>query len=82
VALDLVAVRLMGFDEKLIPKVCEPMRDQGLRVTAVRSAQDVAVAEVSAATFECRELGLGELRAARTFAAHPGWRGHIEGTPA
>ena len=78
VALDLAAVRLMGFDERLIPKVSEPMRDEQLRVTAVRSVDDVAVSEVAADRFACREIGLDELRAERTFAAHPGWRGHIE----
>jgi len=78
VALDLAAVRLMGFDERFIPKVAEPMGDEQLRVTAVRAPVEVTVTEVSAATFECRELGLDALRATRSFAAHPGWRGHIE----
>jgi len=33
VAADLVAVRLMGFDERKLPKLCEPMRDAGPRIT-------------------------------------------------
>jgi len=78
VALDLAAVRLMGFDERLIPKVCEPMRGEGLRLTGVRTAADVAVSEVLAGSFERRDFGVDDLRAARTFVAHPGWRGHIE----
>jgi len=78
VAVDLVAVRLMGFDETKLPKVFEPMLDEGLRVTDVRSASDVSVGEVDAASFVARELGLGELRTERTFVAHPGWRGHVE----
>jgi uncharacterized protein (DUF362 family) len=78
VALDLVAVRLMGFDERFIPKVFEPMRDEGLRVTAVRTPAEIKVVEVAAESFECRERGLDELRAPHPFAAHPGWRGHIE----
>jgi len=78
VAVDLAALRLIGFDERYIPKVIEPMRDTGLRVTAVRSARDVEVVEVSAPGFACRVQELDQLRPARSFAAHPGWRGHIE----
>jgi uncharacterized protein (DUF362 family) len=80
VALDLVAIRLMGFDERFIPKVCEPMRGEGLRLTEVRSVADVAVFEVLAGSFERREFGLDDLRAARSFVAHSGWQGHIERT--
>jgi uncharacterized protein (DUF362 family) len=78
VALDLAAIRLMGFDERFIPKVREPMRGGGLWLTEVRSPGDVAVSEILAGSFERREIGLDELRAARPFVAHPGWRGHIE----
>ena len=78
VALDLAAIRLMGFDERFIPKVWEPMRGEGLRLTEVRTVADVAVSEVLAGSFERRELGLDDLRAARTFVAHSGWKGHIE----
>ncbi len=77
VALDLVAVRLMGFDESRIPKIWEPMRDSGPRITAVREAADVAVCEVSA-SFAPREMGLDEVRTERVFLAHPGWVGRIE----
>lgn len=78
VALDLAAVRLMGFDERFLPKVSQPMRDERLRLTAVRSPADVTVGEVQAGSFESRELRIDDLRPARTFVAHPGWRGHIE----
>jgi uncharacterized protein (DUF362 family) len=78
VAVDLVAVRLMGFDERAIPKIWEAMRDPALRLTEVRTAEEVRVADVSPSTFEMRELGLGELVAGRAFEPHPGWRGHIE----
>ena len=78
VAADLVAVRLMGFDERKLPKLSETMRDTGARVTSVRDAADVSVGEVAPGSFEVREIRLDDLRAARTFAAHPGWAGHVE----
>jgi uncharacterized protein (DUF362 family) len=78
VALDLVAVRLMGFDERRLPKVSQPMTETVLRVTDVRAAADVAVGEVPAATFERRMLQLDDVRAARRFAPHAGWVGHVE----
>jgi hypothetical protein len=71
----------MGFDERFIPKVSEPMRGEGLRLTEVRSPADVAVAEVLAGSFERRELRLDELRTAHPFVPHAGWRGHIERAP-
>jgi hypothetical protein len=78
VAADLVAVRLMGFDERKLAKLFEPMRDAGPRITAVRDAADVSVGEVAAGGFAVRELRLDDLHAARPFAAHPGWAGHVE----
>jgi uncharacterized protein (DUF362 family) len=78
VALDLAALRLMGFDEGRIPKVREPMRDTHLRVTDVREPGDVEVVEVSAGSFEARPLSLGELRCERPFLPHAGWVGHVE----
>jgi uncharacterized protein (DUF362 family) len=77
VALDLVAVRLMGFDEQRIPKVWEPIHHAGLRVTAVTDPSDVEVGEV-AADFEPKKLSLDRIRAERCFVAHAGWVGHIE----
>ena len=77
VALDLVAVRLMGFDEQRIPKVWEPIHHAGRRVTAVTDPSDVEVGEV-AADFEPKSLSLDQIRSERTFVAHAGWAGHIE----
>jgi uncharacterized protein (DUF362 family) len=78
VALDLVAVRLMGFDENRIPKLREAMQDAGPRVTDVRRSEDVRVFEVSTESFAMQARGLDELGAERCFAPHPGWRGFIE----
>jgi uncharacterized protein (DUF362 family) len=78
VALDLVAVRLMGFDEERIPKLREAMRDPGPRVTAVRSASDVSVVEVEAEGGAARTLRLEEVACARPFRPHAGWAGHLE----
>ena len=78
VAADLVAVRLMGFDERKLPKLEGPMRDAGPRITAVRDVSDVSIGEVAAGAFEVRDLRLDDLHAARTFVPHPGWAGHVE----
>jgi len=78
VALDLVAVRLMGFDARRIPKVWEAIVDTGPRITSVRDSTDVVVGEVLAATFDVRERSLDEIRSNQVFVPHPGWRGHIE----
>ena len=77
IAADLVAVRLMGFDESRIPKLAEPMRDLGPRITAVRSSADVEVAEHDA-KFGLRYRRLDDVTAERRFAPHPGWVGAIE----
>ncbi len=76
VAADLVAVRLMGFDERRLPKVWEPIRDAGPRITAVTDPADVVVREIG--TGGPREIPLDALRAERVFRAHPGWIGHVE----
>ena len=78
VALDLVAVRLMGFDERRLPKIWESMRDEGLRITAVRDPADVEVFEIDASDFSMKRRALSEIAAKRAFVAHPGWRGFIE----
>jgi uncharacterized protein (DUF362 family) len=77
-AVDLTAVRLMGFDEKRIHKLCEAMDDAGPRLTDVRSADDVRVAEVSAEDFEVAERQLADLEPTNPFRPHAGWLGHIE----
>ena len=79
VALDLAALRLMGFDEALVPKVLEAMRGETLRVTALRSADDVRVVEAVGPDLVERELAVLETDA--PFRAHSGWRGHLEARP-
>ena len=76
-ALDLVAIRLMGFDVEQIPKVREAMRDEGMRVTAVRSPDDVEVAEARPGRGAPRITALRELPRGASFAPHSGWRGHL-----
>jgi hypothetical protein len=78
VALDLVAVRLMGFDEQNIPKICEAMTDPELRITRVSQPEDVVVCEVDASSCDVQRRPLNEIRCEHVFLAHPGWVGHIE----
>lgn len=78
IAADLAAVRLMGFDERKIAKIAQPMCDPGPRITAVRSFADVVVGEVGAEGGAVCDVRLDQLRADRTFVAHPGWIGHLE----
>ena len=78
IALDLAVLRLMGFDEERIPKIREPMRDETLRVTEVRTPADVQVREVTDDSDEVIPRRLDELSSPHTFDPHPGWRSHIE----
>jgi uncharacterized protein (DUF362 family) len=78
IALDLAAVRFMGFDEERLPKLCEPMRDTHLRITAVRSPAEVEVCQVDPSGFGEQRLRLDQIEAPRPFAPHPGWIGHVE----
>jgi hypothetical protein len=78
VALDLVALRLMGFDERRIAKVREALRDSGPRLSEARSAADVRAFEADARSFAVEERALDALAGGRPFLAHSGWRGHIE----
>jgi len=80
IALDLAAVRLMGYDERRIPKVCQCMADETMRVTAVRSPDEVRVFEVGEDRHEAIERRLEELPCERVFEPHPGWKGHVERT--
>ena len=82
IALDLVALRLMGFDEHKIPKIFGPMADRKLRVTEVRSPEDVIVYEVTAQSHDVQRRPLNEIRCEHVFLAHPGWIDHIEREPA
>jgi uncharacterized protein (DUF362 family) len=81
VAVDLVAVRLMGYNEQLIPKLREPMRDTGARITQVRGPEDVEVAETRTESERDHPVvmrRLDEIASERIFTPHPGWIGHIE----
>jgi uncharacterized protein (DUF362 family) len=78
VALDLVAVRLMGFDERKIPKVWEPIHDTGPRITAVRRLQDVHVVEIDGDAAGPVSRSLDDLTGRESFRPHPGWLGHLE----
>ena len=79
VALDLVALRLMGFDWQRVPKVRESLESDTLRVTEVRDPADVTVWESrEQAGGDPEPRSLDQIRCDRTFEPHPGWRGHIE----
>jgi uncharacterized protein (DUF362 family) len=78
VAVDLVAVRLMGFDERKLAKLREPMEDAGPRITGVRASSDVRVAEVLRGSEEIRDRALDEIGWERGFVPHAGWIGHVE----
>jgi hypothetical protein len=78
IALDLACVRLMGFDERKLPKVHEPMVAESMRITRVRTPEDVRVVRVATDSFECEPTTLDSIDASHIFDAHPGWRGHVE----
>ena len=78
VAVDLVAVRLMGFDEQKLAKLRGPMQDEGPRITGVRSAADVRVGELARGSAEVIERSLDEISWERDFVPHAGWVGHVE----
>jgi hypothetical protein len=84
VALDLAAIQLMGFDATRVPKVQEAMATSTLRITRVRRAQDVEIAEAGrpakTVSESVRVYPLGELESPRPFVPHPGWLNHIEAT--
>lgn len=80
VALDLAAVRLMGFEPSRIPKIWECLHDQGPRVTHVRGPADVEIAEVDATAFTTVSLPLESLESRHLFEPHAGWKGHVEGS--
>lgn len=78
IALDLAAVGLMGFDWTKLPKLQRAVRDEGLRITDVRSPTDVEVARVREPGGAADPCTLAELVAETPFLAHPGWQGHVE----
>jgi uncharacterized protein (DUF362 family) len=81
VALDLAAIRLMGFDADRIPKVREALRGGSLPITGARGPTDVTVWEAVADGAPLRQLGLDALQPdGAGFRPHPGWSGHVEKT--
>jgi uncharacterized protein (DUF362 family) len=78
IAVDLLAVRLMGFDEQKIAKLREPMVDEGPRITAIRSSDEVCVGEVTPDANDVRDRSLEEISWQRSFVPHAGWAGHVE----
>ncbi|MDP6244101.1 MAG: DUF362 domain-containing protein, partial [Myxococcota bacterium] len=78
IALDLAALRLMGFDARRIPKVWEALRAETLRITAVRTPGDVVVSEAANPETTPRDVPLDALATPQPFRPHPGWRGHVE----
>ena len=79
IAVDLVAVRLMGFDEQKLAKLRGPMEDEGPRITAVRTPADVEVGEVANGATDVEERSLDEISWERRFVPHAGWVGYVEG---
>ncbi len=80
VALDLVAVRLMGFDWRRIPKVREALESRVLPLTGLAGPEEVLVRELGPGEVAPRERPLPEVPLLRPFEPHPGWRGAIEAT--
>lgn len=78
VAVDLVAVRLMGFDERKLAKLRGPMEDPGPRITKVHLPTDVEVGEIARGATEVTMRSLDEIAWDRTFVPHAGWVGHVE----
>jgi len=85
VAVDLAAIRLMGFDEARIHKVMGPMQSAELRVSDVRSSEDVEVGEVDGGAGSpqhpadaVRLYALDAIATSHAFEPHPGWLNHIE----
>jgi uncharacterized protein (DUF362 family) len=78
VALDLAAVRLMGFDWQKIPKVREAMTRDTLRITQVTDPADVEIGECAMEGGPPVAKRLADLAIAHRFEPHAGWQGHVE----
>jgi uncharacterized protein (DUF362 family) len=78
VATDLVAVRLMGFDESRLPIVREAMKCDQMRLTAATRPDDVEVFEHMAETGACIPVPLCALQPTTALQAHSGWQGRVE----
>ena len=78
VAVDLAALRLMGFDEMKLPKIRGPMEDPGPRITAVHSAADVEIGESIPGSDSVANRTLDQITSEQPFEAHAGWIGRVE----
>ncbi len=78
IACDLVAVRLMGFDERRLPKVWNALCATTARLGETRRAEDLVVGEWARGAQARRPVALDALPEQPPFEPHPGWKGHIE----
>ena len=78
VALDLAAVRLMGFDPERLPKILEAMQATRLRLGPTNCEGDVEVQQIPDGAREAERVTLSDLAPDKPFVAHPGWQGHVE----
>ncbi|MBJ20228.1 MAG: DUF362 domain-containing protein [bacterium] len=78
IGVDLVAVRLMGFDATKLQKLLGPMEDSGPRITRVRRSEDVEVGFVGGPGGAMTDYALDAIATAHAFVPHVGWAGHIE----
>ncbi len=78
VAIDIAAVRLMGFDETKIAKIREAMRSDTLRITQLRDTSEISIAEVSSQDFQIREIAPDQIACPHVFEPHYGWTNQIE----
>lgn len=78
IAVDLVAVRLMGFDENKLAKLRRPMEDSGPRITQVRKPTDIKVCEIGRESADVTTRTLDGITCTRIFVPHAGWVGHVE----
>lgn len=81
IAADLAAVRLMGFDERRIPKIQAALDDEGPRITGVRDVNQVRVFRRDEATGSIADYSLDEIECKVPFVPHRGWLGHLERIP-
>jgi uncharacterized protein (DUF362 family) len=78
VAADLVAVRLMGFDEEQLPILREAMHETECPITHVHDSADVEVMEIRRDGEAPVSRRLDQIESPSPFTPHPGWRGRIE----
>lgn len=77
VALDIVAIRLMGFEPQRIPKVNASMQDTGPRLTNVRSPDEILPRTVDPEDLSITDGQYAEIPVAHPFRPHAGWTSHL-----